>query len=135
MDLQRKIPIRVPKADATAIKRGYPRQAEFSRLSNRYRQANPVLVDLIESGRIGPILPLLQRALDDKAFGDYVFAGYQRAQQGLPLIEQARAEAAAAGALPAAANGAVADLPPELAADPFAGRDGQTALGRDPGRP
>ncbi len=97
-DLGVKIPIRVPKKFENSVKRGYPRRSEFDRITGRYREFDPILRPLAEDGRLSRILPLIQRALTDQAYGEYVVAGYERATRGLPLVEQARAEAAAAGA-------------------------------------
>jgi len=115
-DLDLKYPIRVPKQYATSAKRGYPRRAMFDRTVNNYKTADPVLRELIESGSINQILPLIQRALNDRTYGDYVWNGFQRANQGLPLIEQAKREAASAGAppLPDATNPAL-----EFSNDPW----------------
>lgn len=99
-DLETKYPIRVPKAYATSAKRGYGRRSTFDRGMSYLKNAEPVLRDLIANGQINQLLPLIQRALNDPAYGDYVLNGYQRAQQGLPLIEQARQEAAAAAVAP-----------------------------------
>ena len=100
-DIETKYPIRVPKQYAASAKKGYSRRAAFDRKFSRYNAADPVLGQLIEDGRIQPILPMLQAALDDpQGFGEYVTQGYRRKQQGLPLIEQARQEAAAAAQAP-----------------------------------
>jgi hypothetical protein len=97
-DLDVPIPIRVPKQFVETVKRGYGRRAALDRAINFAKQADPALRGLIESGQMQQVLPLLQRALTDTAYGEYVTRGYQRAQAGLPLIEQAKAEAEAAAA-------------------------------------
>jgi hypothetical protein len=91
-----KIPIRVPKKFADVVKRGYGRRGALDRALSYAKNADPVLRSLIENGQINQILPLLQRALSDPAYGEYVYQGYERAQRGLPLIEQAKIEAAQA---------------------------------------
>lgn len=95
-DLDLKYPVRVPKQFADSAKRAYPRRAVYDRTVSRYKAVDPVLSALIEDGRMQQILPALQRALNDPAYGEYVWTGYERAQRGLPLMEQARQEAAAA---------------------------------------
>jgi hypothetical protein len=104
-DLEVKIPVRVPKNYAQTAKRGYGRRAALDRMISYYKSADPVLRQLVEDGRINAILPLLQRALTDPAYGEYVTQGYERAQRGLPLMEAARAEAAAAASSPTVPGG------------------------------
>ena len=99
-----KIPIRVPKQFADVVKRGYGRRGALDRALSYAKNADPVLRNLIENGQINQILPLLQRALSDQAFGEYVYQGYDRATKGLPLIEQAKIEAAASAAPAPAAD-------------------------------
>jgi hypothetical protein len=64
------------------------------------KNAEPVLKPMIEDGRINQILPLIKAAIENNDYGNYVAQGYERMQKGLPLIEQARQEAAAAGTPP-----------------------------------
>lgn len=93
-----KIPVRVPKQYAQIMKRAFPRRADYDRTRARWGEAAPVIEPLLQDGRIRQILPLIQRALTDQAYGDYVAKGYERALSGRPLIEQAAREAAALGA-------------------------------------
>lgn len=93
-----KFPIRVPKQYGEIAKRGYGRRAALDRAIRYAKDAEPVLKAMIADGRIKQVLPLIQAAIDNPQYGDYVAKGFQRMQQGLPLIEQARIEAAAAGA-------------------------------------
>ncbi len=93
-DLNIKYPVRVPKQYLTSAKRGYPRRADYDRFRQRLGDVEPVLGPLIRDGRIKQVIPLIERALADPQYGDYVWNGYQRAQAGLPLIEQAAAQAA-----------------------------------------
>jgi hypothetical protein len=120
-DLNLKYPVRVPKHVLETAKRGYGRRAAYDRAIRYAKDADPVLRPLIEDGRLARILPLLQRALEDPAYGEYVYQGYERATKGLPLIEQARAEASAAATLPAPspAAGFSADLNALAAEDPY----------------
>ena len=117
-DLEVPVPIRVPKKFSETVKRGYGRRAALDRAMNYAKNADPVLRGLIETGQIQQILPLLRRALSDPAYGEYVTQGYQRAQAGLPLIEQAKIEAAAQAAPPVPAPGYAPEFDP-LADDPF----------------
>lgn len=96
-DLEVKIPLRVRKQFADVAKRGYGRRAAYDRAVSYLKGADPVLRQLIEDGRINQILPLIDRAIKDPAYGDYVWGGYDRLNRGLPLVEQAAREAAAAG--------------------------------------
>lgn len=100
-DLNVKIPVRVPKQYAETAKRGYGRRAAYDRSIRYLKEAEPVLRQLIEDGRIQQVLPLLKAAIDNQAYGEYVASGFQRLQQGLPLIEQARQEIAAQAQEPA----------------------------------
>jgi len=122
-DLGTKIPMRVPKQFAQSVKRGYGKMAAYDRARSYLANADPALRPLIESGQLNQFLPLIQAALGDSEFGDFVVKGYQRRQQGLPLIEQARQEAAAAGATPQYAQqpyqAPVIDEAALAAADPY----------------
>jgi hypothetical protein len=119
-DLEVKIPVRVPKQFAATAKRGYGRRAAYDREMSWLKNAE-ALKPLVLDGRLNAVLPLIERALEDPAYGEYVTEGFRRAQQGLPLRERAALEAAAAGAVQA---GPQAPAPiPELseieATDPF----------------
>lgn len=110
-----KFPIRVPKQYAEIAKRGYGRRAALDRAIRYAKDAEPALRAMIEDGRIKQIMPLLQAALENPQYGEYVTKGFQRLSQGLPLIEQAKIEAAAAGA-------AAVETPPQtydFNGDPF----------------
>jgi hypothetical protein len=96
-DLDLKYPIRVPKQYATSAKRGYPRRASYDRSVSWLKNAEPILKQMVEDGRINQVLPLIKAAIENDAYGNYVAQGYERMQKGLPLIEQARQEAEAAG--------------------------------------
>lgn len=116
-DLGVPIPMRVPKQYATPAKRGYQRRSTFDRERQWLRNAEQVLGPLVMDGRINPILPMLQAALNDPdGYGKFVVDAFGRYQRGEPLLEQARAEAAAAGVHPVPA--ATPGYDPALA-DPF----------------
>lgn len=94
-----KIPVRVPEQFLPIAKAGYGRRSAYDRAIRYLKDADPTLRPLIEDGRLQQMLPLIKAALDDpQGFGEYVYQGYQRKTQGLPLIEAARVEAAAAAA-------------------------------------
>lgn len=88
-DLSTKFKIKAPKQYLEIAKRGYGRRTTYDRAVSFLKNADPALRPLIEDGRMNRILPLLQRALEDEAFGNYVFDGYNRSTKGLPLVEQA----------------------------------------------
>jgi hypothetical protein len=94
-DLNVTYPVRVPKQNLESAKRGYGRRSGYDRAVRYLKEAEPTLRQMVEDGRIRGVLPMLQRALDDPAYAQYVTDGYDRATRGLPLIEQARQEAAA----------------------------------------
>lgn len=102
-DLGTKFTMRAPKQFLETAKRGYGRRTTYDKAVSYLKNADPVFRAMVEDGRINKLLPLIQRALEDPAYGEYVTSGFTRAQQGLPLIEQARIEAAAAGAAAMAA--------------------------------
>jgi len=93
-DLDLKVPVRVPKQFKDIAKRGFPRRADYDRMRQKWGDAAPIIEPLIADGRFKNILPLIQMALADPTYGDYVVRGYQRAQAGLPLLEAAVQEAA-----------------------------------------
>lgn len=98
-DLNVKIPLKFPKQYSQTVKRAFPRRADYDRLKTRWGEAAPVLEPLIADGRIRQLLPLIQQALADPTYGEYVWNGYQRVQQGLPpMVQQAMQEAARAAA-------------------------------------
>ncbi len=84
-----KVPVRVPKQYAQIMKRAFPRRADYDRIRQRWGEAAPILEPLLQDGRIKQVLPLLERALKDPVYGDFVWNGYERMQRGLPPIEQA----------------------------------------------
>lgn len=84
-----KIPVRVPKRYAESAKRGYDKRTSYDRKMSYLANAEPVLRDLILDGRINQLLPLIQRAIADEAYGKYVTEGFRRAESGQPLIDAA----------------------------------------------
>lgn len=115
-DIETEIPIRVPKKYAETVKRGYGRRAALDREIRYAKEAEPVLRQLISDGTIHNVLELIQFARDNPEYGQLVTGAFNRAKQGLPLIEQAKIEAAASAIAPPPA--AVPDaLPSED--DPF----------------
>lgn len=115
-DLDLDVPIRVLKKFASTAKRGYGSRASYDRSVSYLGNARSVLEPLISDGRIQRILPMLQAALENEEFGGHVTQVFERLKQGLPLVEQARLEAAVAGATAAAAP---ETFTPEGYTDPF----------------
>jgi hypothetical protein len=109
-DLGAKFTMRAPKQYAEFARRGYGRRTAYDKAISYLKNADPVFRSMIEDGRVNKLLPLIQRALEDPAYGEYVTSGFQRSTQGLPLVEQAVVEAARAGA--AAAAPVIEDINP-----------------------
>src|SRR5271165_4847158 len=96
-----KIPIRVTKQYGEIVKRGYGRRSAYDREMSYFKNAE-ALKPLIADGRLNRLMPLITAALNDpQGYGEYVYQGFLRAQQGLPLIEQARQQAVVAGTVEA----------------------------------
>ena len=94
-DLDKTFKVRVHKDDANAVKRGYMRQADYTRKTMGLAAVRKDLQPLIDSGQITQLLPLIQRALSDPEYGNFVVDAYQRRMQGLSLTP-AQAQAAQA---------------------------------------
>lgn len=99
-DIEVDIPIRVPKKFSETAKRGYGRRSKLDKEIRFATEAAPVLRQLIEDGTLHNVIPLIQFARDNPEYGALVTQAFERAKKGLPLIEQAKIEAAAA-AIPA----------------------------------
>lgn len=127
-DLGTKFTMRAPKQFVETAKRGYGRRTALDRAMSNYKNADPVFRSMVEDGRLNKLLPLIQAALDNKEYGEFVTQGFQRLQQGVPLIEQARAEAAAAGA---AAIAAPEESNPFVDPEVVSLRDRTAAMERD----
>lgn len=82
-----KVPVRVPKQYAQIMKRAFPRRADYDRMRQRLGDAEPVLGPLIADGRIKQVLPLIEQALANQAYGEYVWEGFRRLQEGKPLVQ------------------------------------------------
>lgn len=102
-DLGTKFTLQAPKQFADVAKRGYGRRTAYDKAISYLKNADPVFRSMIEDGRINQLLPLIKAAMENKEYGEFVTGGFQRLQQGVPLVEQARIEAAAAGAATVAA--------------------------------
>jgi hypothetical protein len=83
-----KYKIRTPKASAKQVERFNQRQAIVNRKAAFLDKARPALEPLIASGQLDAVLPLLQRALTDKDFSDFVTQAYNRRMIGQPLMPQ-----------------------------------------------
>ena len=95
-DIEVDIPIRVPKKFSETAKRGYGRRSKLDKEIRFATEAAPVLRQLIEDGTLHNVIPLIQFARDNPEYGALVTQAFERAKKGLPLIEQAKIEAAAA---------------------------------------
>lgn len=116
-----KYTVRAKKGDAPQIERFNRRQAQVDRHASWMAKYRPTLEPLISEGRLDPILPVLQRALGDKDFGDAVVEMYNRRVTGAPLFPTAAAPPAGAppaSAPPAGAPPAAALVIPEIT-DPY----------------
>lgn len=111
-DLGAKITMRAPKQYAEVAKRGYGRRAAHDRAISYAKNADPILRQMIEDGRINQVLPLIRAAIEDNEYGQFVAEAYQRRQRGESLLQQAIREQQAPP---------VANPPPQVEefADPF----------------
>lgn len=88
-DLNTKITMRAPKQYAEVVKRGYGRRAAHDRAISYAKNADPILRQMIEDGRINQVLPLIRAAIEDNEYGQFVAEAYQRRQRGESLLQQA----------------------------------------------
>jgi hypothetical protein len=108
--------VRAPKAQAEQVKRGFMRRSTFDRNVSYLNKYRPTLEPIITSGRMEPILPLLQRAIQDQEFGNFVIDAYNRRIAGQPLTPQQQAAIASAQQqMPAQNAGFDAELDPFMA--------------------
>jgi hypothetical protein len=108
-----KYTVRAKKAEVKQVERFNRRQAMVDRATTYLNKWKPQLEPLIASGQMEPIFPLLKRALEDKEYGDFVIAAYNRRVMGQPLVPAVAPTVtapitAAAPAVAAPAIGAVA---------------------------
>lgn len=83
-DSGNKYTVRARKEDATAVKRGYARQSDYTRKTMTLADAKRSLEPLISSGQIAGVLPLIDRAMNDPEFAEFVGNAYQRRTLGQP---------------------------------------------------
>lgn len=102
LDLDADVSIRVPKQYAGVVKRGYDKRTSYDRKMSFLANAEPVLKELILDGRINALLPVIDAALKNEAFGKYVTDAFRRVERGDPLEAAVREIQAAppAAALP-----------------------------------
>lgn len=127
-DLGTKFTMRAPKQYVEVAKRGYGRRTTYDKAVSYLKNADPVFRAMIEDGRINKLLPLITAAIENEEYGKYVTGGFQRLQNNQPLIEQARAEAAAAGA---AAMGVPAEVDPFIDPEVATLRERTAAIERE----
>jgi len=110
--------VRAPKAVAARVKQGYVRRSMMHRNATFMGEARPVLEPLIQSGQLREILPLIQRAMQDPEYAQFVVEAYNRRVSGMPLTPQ---QQQAADVAQAAAAVTQQETPPNLGLedDPF----------------
>jgi hypothetical protein len=116
-DLDKKFTVRVPKDAAAAVRNGYMRRADYSRKTMFLGDLRKTVEPLVGDGRLKAILPLIQRALEDPEYGNFVADAYNRRIAGQSLTPAQAAAAEAGAAVAATAAPAVAPL--SEAEDPF----------------
>lgn len=97
-DTEKTYKFRTLKGQGDLAKRGFMRQADYTRKTMFLADARRDLEPLIADGRLKAIQPLLRRALDDPEFGNFVVDAYNRRLAGQALTP---AQAAAADAVQA----------------------------------
>ena len=103
-DTGEKYTVRAPKSYADKIKNGYARRSIMDRNSGYLSKHKGWIEPLIENKQFDDVAPVIQRAIIDPDFADYIASAYMRRMNGLPLnIEQRAALASAADAAPAVA--------------------------------
>jgi hypothetical protein len=111
-----KYTVRAKKDQADQIRRFNRRQAMVDKASAYLGRARPTIQPLVESGQIDPIIPLLNRAVQDEEFGRFIAEAYNRRVSGLPLSIQQQQVLAAQNA-PQAQAAAPAQAPQEYTAE------------------
>ena len=84
-DTEKTYKFRTLKGQGDLAKRGFMRQADYTRKTMFLADARRDLEPLIADGRLKAIQPLLRRALDDPEFGNFVVDAYNRRLAGQPL--------------------------------------------------
>jgi hypothetical protein len=87
-DTGEKFVVRAPKSYADKVRNGYSRRSVMDRATRYLAQAKSSLEPIITDGRFAQIQPMLDRALQDPEFGQFVNDAYNRRVQGLPLTAQ-----------------------------------------------
>jgi len=83
-----KFTVRAKKGEAEQVRRGYMRRAQYDRSTSYLNNYRETLEPLIANGRLQQIMPLLQRALQDPEYGEFVAEAYNRRVKGEPLTPQ-----------------------------------------------
>jgi hypothetical protein len=87
-DLDKSFKVLAKKDDANAVRRGYSRQADYTRKTMALAAARRELQPLIDNGTITNILPLVNLALNDPEYGNFVVEAARRRSLGLSLTPQ-----------------------------------------------
>ncbi len=114
-----KYKVRAPAAQAENVRRGFLRRSTFDRNATWMGRARPALEPLVTSGQIDPIIPILQRALADQEFGEFVTQAYNRRLTGMPLAPTTPAAVAPTVAQPVQPAAVPGGYEPGPDADPF----------------
>lgn len=80
-----KYTVRAKKAEAKQVERFNRRQAQADRAANYLGKYRQTLEPLILSGQLDAIQPIINRALVDKPFGEFIAQAFNRHLSGLPL--------------------------------------------------
>lgn len=118
-DLGTTYKVRAPKAEAAAVKGGYMRRADYSRKTMFLGDLKKTFEPLVGDGRLKAILPLIERAVADPEYGNFVVDAYNRRIAGQPLTPAQAAAAEAGAAVQAAAAPAAPVTQLTEAEDPF----------------
>ena len=117
-----KYTVRAKKGEAKQIERFNRRQAQVDRHAAWMNKFRPVLEPLVTGGQLDAVLPVLQRAVQDQRFGEFVIQAYNRVAAGLPLEGGVPGTPAQQQVTPPPTPGAVAPAavaaPPAIS-DPF----------------
>ena len=103
-DTGEKFVVRAPKAYADKVKNGYARRSIMDRQGGYLSKHKGWIEPLIENKQFDDVAPVIQRAIQDPDFADYIASAYMRRLNGLPLnVDQRAALSQAAEAAPVVA--------------------------------
>lgn len=90
-DTGEKFVVLAKKDHAPQVKKGYARRSVMDRSARFLSQARPILEPLITDGRMRDILPLIQQAMSDPEYAQFVIEAFNRRVTGQPLAPTAPA--------------------------------------------